>query len=89
MPKVVLVIRCNDFIAIMFSFIQSNEVKSSYAMELGCLQPAFAFLEDLEVNDMSLTTDRHSSVKKWMVTRIQIFCTSLMYGMWLRVRKYH
>ena len=46
--------------------LQSNEVKNSHAMELEGLQRSMAFLKDRDLNIVSLTTDRHSSVKKWM-----------------------
>ncbi|XP_036000029.1 uncharacterized protein LOC118564855 isoform X1 [Fundulus heteroclitus] len=46
--------------------VQCTEVKNSYAMELEGLKRSLQFLEDAGVTVTDLTTDRHSSVKKFM-----------------------
>ncbi|XP_064460777.1 uncharacterized protein LOC135370836 isoform X1 [Ornithodoros turicata] len=48
--------------------VQSNEVASSYHMELEALQRGLEELHDFNVGVRSLTTDRHPSVRKYMRT---------------------
>lgn len=48
--------------------VQCNEVTSSVAMELEGLKRVITHLEEYKVNIRSLTTDRHSSVKKHLRT---------------------
>lgn len=45
---------------------QSSEVKNSYAMELEGLMQSLEFLEDRGVITSSITTDWHSSVRKYL-----------------------
>lgn len=46
--------------------VQSNEVNSSYAMELEGLKRCLAFLSSEDVTVSHLITDRHSQVKKYL-----------------------
>jgi hypothetical protein len=46
--------------------VQSNEVKSSPAMELEGLKRTFDFLSEMNLKVASLTTDRHASIKKYL-----------------------
>jgi hypothetical protein len=46
--------------------VQSNEVKSSYHMELEGLKRSLAFLTSNDISVSRLVTDRHAQVAKWM-----------------------
>lgn len=55
-----------------YCYLQSNEVKNSYAMELEGLKRCLAYLAENHVNMTDLVTDRHSQVKKYMRENTEI-----------------
>ena len=48
------------------SVFQSNEVKSSYHMELEGLKRILTVIKNQDVDIQTLVTDRHSGIKKYM-----------------------
>ena len=48
------------------SVFQSNEVKSSYHMELEGLKRSLTVIKNQGVDIKTLVTDRHSGIKKYM-----------------------
>ena len=58
--------KTDDILA--YGLLQSNEVESSNAMELENLKKILRFLKEKGIKIKSLTTDRHTSVKKYMRT---------------------
>ncbi|KAL3882435.1 hypothetical protein ACJMK2_028774, partial [Sinanodonta woodiana] len=65
--------------------VQSNEVNSSYAMELEGLKRCLAFLSSEDVTVSHLITDRHSQVKKILERQAPRDYARLMFGMWQKV----
>ena len=59
---------CKTDEILAYGLLQSNEVESSNAMELENLKKILRFLKEKGIKIKSLTTDRHTSVKKYMRT---------------------
>lgn len=58
-----------QFKTFSFMYPKSNEVKSSYHMELEGLKRALGYLQESGVKVCEVVTDRHSQVKKYTRTQ--------------------